>query len=124
MVCTIVLLWGIVIGILFLEETHAEKKHRRDIGLEAGRWVTSFFARKPQPLILSDKAADATLDEIRSLLEDDLPPGYRTSEGSPRLSSTRARTIKDERQKPVKAARKAFTKQVIVNIVAYGVLAL
>ena len=35
---------GVVNGILFLEETHAEKKLRRDRGLELGNWI---LARMP-----------------------------------------------------------------------------
>ncbi|QVM08207.1 hypothetical protein D8B26_002900 [Coccidioides posadasii str. Silveira] len=39
LVCVVILVVGITIGILFLEETHGEKKHQRDRGLEAGEWL-------------------------------------------------------------------------------------
>ncbi|EHL03037.1 putative Uncharacterized membrane protein [Glarea lozoyensis 74030] len=39
LVCTFIVSIGVVVGILFLEETHAEKKYRRDPGLEAGKWI-------------------------------------------------------------------------------------
>ena len=58
-------------------------------------------------------------EEAESLLEDDLPPGYRTTDASPRTLSP----VKAERQKGPRAAKKAFTKQVIMNIVGYGILA-
>src|SRR5580700_6666036 len=36
LVCTVIVSCGVVIGVLFLEETHSEKKYRRDVGIEAG----------------------------------------------------------------------------------------
>jgi hypothetical protein len=120
-----------VIGILFFEETHAEKKHRRDVGIEAGRWllrsVPSYVGLK---LLRSEKAVG--LPEIQPLIENDDPlPGYRTTEGSPELRTTASPEL-DEllsldsnyitiRRKP--AVAKAFTRQVILNIVDYGILA-
>jgi hypothetical protein len=122
---------GVIIGILFLEETHEEKKYRRDPGLEAGRWILSKVTRcadsKPSRC---EKAAD--LDETVSLLSDDeQPPGYRTTEGSPNLPSTPS----PEPQEPLDlndshfvtgpkpAVTKAFTRQVVLNIIGYGILA-
>jgi hypothetical protein len=121
----------VVIGVLFLEETHAEKKYRRDIGLEAGRWITSKFCRctesKPSRC---EKLADA--DEVLSLLGDEeQPPGYRTNEGSPNLPSTPSPEPQESLDlgasaiapRPKLAATKAFTRQVVLNIVGYGILA-
>lgn len=123
---------GVVVGMLFLEETHAEKKHRRDPGLEAGKWILRKFSRcteTKQPRC----EKDADLDEQISLLgEDEQPPGYRTTEGSPKILSTPSPEPRDSldldnhdhvipRCKP--AATKAFTRQVVLNIVGYGILA-
>ena len=36
---------GLVVGLLFLEETHAEKKLQRDRGRELGNRITSLFRR-------------------------------------------------------------------------------
>jgi hypothetical protein len=129
-VCTVIVSWGVAIGILFLEETHEVKKHRRDPGLEMGKWILSKVARCAESKNSSEKVAD--LDETISLLsDDDQPPGYRTSEGSPNLPSTPSPEPQEmldlndsriaPRSKP--AATKAFTRQVVLNIVGYGILA-
>lgn len=122
---------GVLIGILFLEETHAEKKYRRDPGLEAGKWVLGKFSQcaesKPSR---NEKVKD--LDEILSLLSDDeQPPGYRTTEGSPNFPSTPSPEPQESLDlndvhiapRPKPAATKAFTRQVVLNIVGYGILA-
>ena len=132
LVCTVIVAFGVVIGMLFLEETHAEKKHRRDPGLEAGKWIISKFSKCTESKqSRCEKGAD--LDEQVSLLgEDDQPPGYRTSEGSPKILSTPSPEPQESldlnnpnhvvpRCKP--AATKAFTRQVVLNIVGYGILA-
>lgn len=130
LVCTVIVSCGVVIGILFLEETHAEKKHRHDPGLAAGKWILSKFTRCANlKASRSEKVTD--LDEVSSLLSDDQPPGYRTAEGSPKLPSTPSPEPQEvldlndsrvvTRSKP--AATKAFTRQVVLNIVGYGILA-
>ncbi|PQE20115.1 Major facilitator superfamily transporter protein [Rutstroemia sp. NJR-2017a BBW] len=135
LVCTVVVTCGVVVGILFLEETHSEKKYRRDPGLEAGKWIISKFARCAESKASRcEKVAEA--DEILSLLNDDSedqPPGYRTTQGSPALPSTAAAQdpqepldLNDTFVMPVRAkpaATKAFTKQVVINIIGYGILA-
>jgi len=133
LVCTLIVACGVVIGILFLEETHAEKKYRRDIGLEAGKWLTSKFcgcAAEKVPA-RSEKWEEFD-DEVTALLsQEDQPPGYRTTGGSPNLPSTPSPEPQEsldlnhvslpKRSKP--AATKAFTRQVVLNIVGYGILA-
>ena len=99
LVCAIILTCGVTVGILFLEETHEEKKYKRDVGLEIGHWILGkvkprfiFMLRTDgQGVESRSKLGDANLEEQRSLLEEDeQPPGYRTTEGSPRLSASRA----------------------------------
>jgi hypothetical protein len=131
LVCTMIVACGVAIGILFLEETHEEKKYRRDPGLEAGRWILSKVTRCAESKSSRcEKTAD--LDEVLSLLSgDEQPPGYRTTEGSPNLPSTPSPEPQEPlslddskiapRSKP--AATKAFTRQVVINIVGYGILA-
>lgn len=133
LVCTIIVLCGVVVGILFLEETHEEKKFRRDPGLEAGKWILSKFTRSLEPEIpTSEKSAALSEEEALPLLnEDDQPPGYRSAESSPSLSSTDVQEtlepldLNDNRvtRGPKPAATKAFTKQVVRNIIGYGILA-
>ncbi|KAI9674234.1 MAG: hypothetical protein M1817_002052 [Caeruleum heppii] len=129
LVCAVILVCGVVIGILFLEETHEEKKHRRDLGLELGRWILRKLRCGRAPPVVFSKLDDANLDERRSLLEDEQPPGYSTREGSPRPPSSRNRAGSDRSSRRVTRPRKAptvgkaFTKQVVLNIIGYGILA-
>jgi len=125
LVCAAILACGVVVGILFLEETNEEKKNRRDVGLDAGQWILAKVRWWDSKTEQQSKLKDANLDERRSLIDqDDQPPGYRTTEGSPLLPSSRA--LSPERatkyDKPP-ALTKAFTTQVILNIIAYGILA-
>ncbi|CZS97233.1 related to E.coli tetracycline resistance protein TCR1 [Rhynchosporium agropyri] len=130
LICTGIVVCGVIVGILFLEETHAEKKYRRDPGLEAGKWILSKITRCAEAK--SSRCEKANLDEVVSLLgSDDQPPGYRTTDGSPKLPSTPAPEPQEVldlnapksmlRERP--ASTKAFTKQVKLNILGYGVLA-
>jgi hypothetical protein len=128
LVCTVIVTCGVGIGILFLEETHEEKKHRRDPGLEAGKWILSKVTRCAESKSSSEKEMD--MDEVLSLLsDDDQPPGYRTNDRSPSLRSTPSADPQGalDMNSPLvttkPAATKAFTKQVVLNIVGYGILA-
>lgn len=149
LVCAVVVICGVVIGLLFLEETHEEKKYRRDIGLEAGEWIvrkvwsdlphlwTSTAANQGRDGSL--KSSDANFEETRSLMsDDDQPPGYRTTEGSPRppasrfLAPSSTCAAKGPRRVDSKVPHggvkvpsvgKAFTKQVVLLIIGYGILA-
>ena len=129
-----ILVVGILVGVLFLEETHQEKKYRRDLGLEFGQKIVSLFNRQRHSMTL-DKTDDANFEESRSLLDDEPPPGYRTTEGSPRYPSSRslspaappytrsAATIPLQGKDLSVGVQKAFTKPVIVQIIGYGILA-
>lgn len=133
LVCAAILGLGVLIGILFLKETHEQRKNRRDVGLEVGHWILNRFKSRTE-LPTCEKADGANVEEVRSLLEDDLPPGYCTREGSPRNCLSRAQSPNSDRmayrtnseksvQSKPRGAQKAFTKQVILNIVGYGLLA-
>ena len=140
-----VLVIGVLVGILFLEETHEDKKFRKDMGLEAGKWLLSRFRgyQKAETGIraLADKMAAREVLEMQTRLEEDVlpeytavdgtePPGYRTKEGTPRQSSSRsqspsarAASVGSRSLAKPKGVRKAFTQQVILVIVAFGILA-
>lgn len=129
LVCAVILACGVLIGILFLEETHEDKKGRRDVGLETGRWLLAKVWHDKSPSSELPKLFDANMEETQALLdEDDAPPGYRTTEGSPRLPSSRARSPSRD-DLCTGAARhglgvaKAFNRQVILTIIGYGILA-
>lgn len=134
--------FGVLVGLLFLEETHADKKDRHDPGLELGNCIARHFSW------LTKRDAQHASEETVSLLSHNgQPPSYRTTnENSPQLGSTpeadveqqalrdaevvgnRLRASVDSRraqaEKPKLSARQAFTRPVIMNIISYGILAL
>jgi hypothetical protein len=123
LVCAVILGCGVTIGILFLEETHQDLKYRRDYGLEAGKWILRHLQKGPRYEALVDKLGVAGMEEVQVLIDDE-PPGYRTTEGSPRMPSSRALSpVKTESQRKPRGVQKAFTKQVILTIIGYGLLA-
>lgn len=122
---------GVLVGLLFLEETHGELKGRRDFGIEARKWLVDRLQTRKVDRFLVDKAGEANLQEDFALLEDEEPPGYRTTEGSPYQPSSPSSLPADAKMKcgrglksKPRGAGKAFTKQVILNIAAFGLLAL
>ncbi|KAK1465903.1 major facilitator superfamily transporter [Colletotrichum melonis] len=117
---------GVVIGLLFLEETHAERKKRRDPGVELGKRIISWVSAKSCQI-------PARKAEKQALLDDDELPGYRTNESSPQLVGSESTipeptetldlteaSIIDEIAEPPKVI---FTRPVILNIISYGILA-
>ena len=132
LVCAVILATGVLVGILFLEETHESKKHRRDLGIEAGRWLMDHVNVRPKSKVGTMFAKGNFEDDV-TLAEDDAPPGYRTTEGSPCLPSSRLQSpnvlpqdlragTKCSTARP-RGTHKAFTKQVILNIIGFGLLA-
>lgn len=133
--------FGVVVGLLFLEETHADKKDRHDPGLELGKAIARRFTW------FTKKGDVQQASETQSLLNrNDLPPSYRTNENSPQLPSTPATEMEQQPlldaevvgnrlrasadvkraavEKPQISALQAFTRPVIMNIISYGLLAL
>ena len=126
--CTAVVLFGLVVGILFLEETHEDKKHRKDYGLQLGDWIVRLLFRTSTERVSKEGYFEETL---AFLAEDDEPPRYRSTESSPALHCVEAsllepppRPLDTPCEKPSASFRTAFTPQVILNIVGYGMLAL
>ena len=131
LVCAVVLAVGVLIGVFFLEETHAELKRRRDFGIDARKWLFGSLRTRQMDHIIMDKAAEANFQEDFALLEDEEPPGYRTTEGSPRHPSTPSCSpsalpadakIRRFKGKP-RGVEKVFTKQVMLSIAGFGLLA-
>ena len=120
---------GVIIGVLFLEETHSVRKNGRDRGREIGDLIASkvpAFAscgeRTPekQSLLHSERGMS---DESS---DDECLPAYQSQNSSPRL-------VPLADPEPVEAVPHKvpgspgftiFTKPVIMNIVSYGILAL
>ncbi|KAF2110684.1 major facilitator superfamily domain-containing protein [Lophiotrema nucula] len=127
LVCTAVVVFGLITGILFLEETHEDKKLERDRGIEIGRWILNKVRRHPSYAPLTDK--DGSLDEMRSMLDNHGPRVYRSIYSSPTLCSSRTSIAEppdfslEKGCQPKPKVREAFTKQVLLNIVGYGILA-
>jgi hypothetical protein len=117
---------GLFVGILFLEETHSEKKHQRDRGLELGAYLLSCL-----PWSKGEEVHTETKDpERRSLLETEEPlPGYCAIE-SPSDDNAQMRRsaspedLRDQTRTRQRIPTKIFTRSVVLNIVSYGILAL
>ncbi|KAK3307034.1 major facilitator superfamily domain-containing protein [Chaetomium strumarium] len=113
---------GVVIGVLFLEETHAEKKLCRDRGRELGNYLLSLLPGRSDKskgkLPASDGEGQPLLMETESL------PGYLTgkvSAGPSSASGSSQEELTDaEEAKPVTGI---FTKPVLTIIASYGILA-
>lgn len=133
---------GVVTGILFLEETHNLKKHRRDRGREVGDWLASkvgrLFGRKrgsdrapEKQALLGGEHPDGDLVDVLCDIDDSLPV-YRSQESSPRLQPQPDPELGEPvpvvapapKNGPGSPGFKTFTRPVIMNIVSYGILAL
>jgi hypothetical protein len=128
LVCTIVVICGLGIGILFLEETHEDMKYDRDRGRELGNWILCKFRGEKGYVLLSEK--DESFDELRAMLGGDGSRAYDSTTSSPTLCSTRASmtgippySLERERPATLKI-RELFSRQVCLNIIAVGILAL
>lgn len=115
--CLVFVFVGLTAGILFLEETHEDHKHRRDRGVELGRLLLSRL-RRQQRIQLTDK--DSSLDETESLISDEDEPLAYDSPASDEEAYTKRHPSLAHRP----SASQTFTPQVILNLVAVGILAL
>lgn len=135
LVSAAVVLFGLGVGILFLEETQETKRDRRDPGLELGQWLSGkIWQRKPEHSY--SKLEEANFEATAALMHDDgHPPSYDSDH-----SSCPSPTVKCKENaiheldldgaelacKPSSARTScctAFTKQVWINVLAYGILA-
>ena len=126
LVCVIVLMCGITVGILFLEETHVDKRMRRDRGLELGQWLAARVSRMKPTMIPQKGMCDGAVDDSTPfMIDEDPPPGYRSIESSPRLTSVPdpIDSKREARMKPKRCVHRAFTPNVVFIILGYGVLA-
>lgn len=129
-VCALVVVFGLAVGVLFLQETHEDKKYDEDRGLETGKWLLRKVWRAEADAAFNEK--DASRDEMSAMLEDhDINThAYRSTDSSPTLCSTRTSMSEppafslDQEKAPAPTVRQAFTKQVCLNILCYGLLAL
>ncbi|KAL4799132.1 major facilitator superfamily domain-containing protein [Aspergillus venezuelensis] len=138
LVCVVVLVSGIVVGLLFLEETHPEKKHHRDRALELGNWLIGKCwgsgaqdDEADEPAHVKAGTADQGYLDDCDNYDEIAPPAYRSTEPSPCLGPVKEvdtdLSDNDDIEKQMAGQSggkpKAFTKQVIFTIIAYGLLA-
>jgi len=113
-----VLVIGVCVGVLFLEETHAELKHERDYGRELGKKLVALVS---YPFSRPNEGSE----DRRKLLEPDGPvtgAAYNTfSEPSSTTASVEGEPL-CTRPKPL-PLKKTFTPQIIHLIISYGILA-
>lgn len=122
---------GVVVGVLFLEETHAEKKHKRDRGVELGKRVLALFQRSR-----SRTANDKSFETEPLLDAGEQLPGYRSSNAAQPLASVASSSLQTplDLENPVvtlaappemsSSSSKIFTRPVVLIIITYGILAL
>ncbi|EGO59083.1 hypothetical protein NEUTE1DRAFT_120959 [Neurospora tetrasperma FGSC 2508] len=124
--------FGLAVGFLFLEETHAEKKYRRDRGVELGRYLTSRLFGKNNCFRRRLRRGKNGEDQPLLGETDESLPGYRTADGSPELTSVEGPIMQEpldlestgemveaQSEKP----ERTFTKPIIFIIINYGLLA-
>ncbi|KAF5559101.1 tetracycline resistance TCR1 [Fusarium napiforme] len=130
--------FGVIIGLLFLDETHAERKSQRDRGREIGDYLASWFGgvascngrgRSPEKQALLDGKQNvqylSTSVRPGSAHSDEALPAYRSQENSPRLApQPDTQSLNEAPLEPIVVRKsKTFTKPVIMNIISYGILA-
>lgn len=133
---------GVIIGFLFLEETHAAHKVQRDRGRDLGSRIAALFRRaamckcpvEKQGLLAADVpkgeygAMDGYSRDCVTMSDEDEPlPAYWSRVNSPKLAPQSGQGRPSAVACPSPGSRpksKIFTKSVILNIVSYGILAL
>jgi hypothetical protein len=113
---------GLIIGILFLEETHVERKLQRDRGVEIGRYLLSLASRARKP---KGKAPE---EEPLLGESDEALPGYRSADAFDRQDILDRRDVEDGGEtglpKTEKPSVKTFNRTTVLIIVTFGILAL
>ena len=134
LVCTGVVLLGLIVGFLFLEETHQDKRDRHDFGLVLGRHLLRCI-----PWIGKSLCENGATEEARRVVTDE-KGDYRPIPASPQLTATVAMGTDDsaipvsektaevdllhQQTEPKVSFYKSLTKQIKLIIVSYGLLAL
>ena len=117
-VCAAVVISGLITGLLFLEETNQTAKGRNDYGLVLGRAISRgvrrLFGKKPEEL-------EDDTSEREPLLQNGNSQSYSTNNASTNAATGPA----EDTVKNIKAPsfKDAFNYQVILQIIAYGLLA-
>lgn len=132
LVCTAIVVFGLIVGLLFLEETHEDKRGRTDPGLKVGLWVVDnlrFWKSKDSACkvgylegklsyLADDESEKPNFSAEICLAQAPLtttPPSVIVPAEIADKNSHSAKTI---------SWRQGFTKQVKLIILSYGILAL
>ncbi|CAH0015512.1 unnamed protein product [Clonostachys rhizophaga] len=121
---------GVVVGILFLEETHAMKKNEKDRGRQVGDYISAKLSALG-PFNSGDRAPEkqslirSSWNSVQDEEFDESLPVYRSQDSSPRLSPQEdpELAVPAPISGPGTPGFKTFTKPVIMNIISYGILA-
>ncbi|KAK1252736.1 hypothetical protein MKX08_003923 [Trichoderma sp. CBMAI-0020] len=137
----VMVLFGVVVGILFLDETHLAKKGEKDRGRELGDRIASLFGKfnygradkhEKQSLLSNNKLAGydtlSSSDATEISRGRERLPDYRSRETSPRISSQenaerQAIATTESPEMQLDQPTNVFTKPVVMNIISYGILA-
>lgn len=123
--------FGVLVGFFFLEETHHVKKYERDVGVELGKRILATFQRTEDVNDLKSEKSIALMSETELLIDDfEQLPRYQSTEGSPQIPVTTQSEILDiisldsnDTNPEKEAPLKPFTRQILLNIAGYGILA-
>jgi hypothetical protein len=118
---------------LFLEESHEDKKYRKDIGLEFGQKIIGIFKRASKAEIQLPIAETKETDLV--LPQDEKRLSYQSIDSSPtsvenRLSDVDSAFECESECTPIPTTseklswRQGFSRQVMLIIIGYGILAL
>jgi hypothetical protein len=122
---------GLIVGFLFLEETHQDKQGRTDVGLVLGRRLL-----RAVPCIGHQSCEETSVEEARRIANDEkgdyqpIPtsPQMKASSGTstedPTASITEKSNVSGTVAEPKVSFYKSLTKQIKLIILSYGLLAL
>lgn len=117
LVCAGFVAFSLICGLFFLEETHEDKQDRRDVCLDMGHRFLALF---------TSQTCDENIDqENLSLMYEDDKVEFDSRESTPRSSMIDSTERLPKLDKAIEYKwRDMFTNQVMLNILAYGLLAL
>lgn len=119
MVASIVLVFGIVNGVLFLEETHEVHKQKRDPGVELGKKILIALNLEKPAEDRNDGTQPGETDRLlgaQSTTYDSETPTLISGQSSDSESN-------HDLSKEPPAVTTAFTRPVVALIISYGILA-
>lgn len=133
LVCTAIVVVGLIVGLLFLEETHEDKRGRIDPGLKIGQRILNSLKFSKSKDVASKIGY---LEETLSYLADDdrsekpdLGAGICSAHAPlagappPPMVVSELADTNNQTTKPI-SWRQGFTRQVKLIILSYGILAL